>query len=60
MNAHKQRTNMVCLVDVCLFCFVFSLFYIYPGASNFNGRASLNGALTQHKHKDIKTLKLDN
>ena len=23
-------------------------------------RASLNGALTQHKNKDIKTLKLDN
>ena len=34
--------------------------YLYLSRGIQFSRASLNGALTKHKNKDIKTLKLDN
>ena len=34
--------------------------FIYLSSGIQFSRASLNGALTQHKNKDIETLKLDN
>ena len=41
---------------------IFLLFFLiqYLSRGIQFSRASLNGALTKHKNKDIKTLKLDN
>ena len=38
--------------------FIYLIQYLSRGIQF--SRASLNGALTKHKNKDIKTLKLDN
>ena len=42
-----------------LFIYLFNLIQYLSRGIQFS-RASLNGALTKHKNKDIKTLKLDN
>ena len=39
---------------------LFLLLFIYLSRGIQFSRASLNGALTKHKNKDIETLKLDN
>ena len=41
-----------------IYFFIFLIQYLSRGIQF--SRASLNGALTKHKNKDIKTLKLDN
>ena len=44
----------------CIFIFYLFILIQYLSKGIQFSRASLNGALTKHKNKDIKTLKLDN
>ena len=48
------------LLFSCCSIYLFIYLFIYLSRGIQFSRASLNGVLTKHKNKDIKTLKLDN
>ena len=53
---NKKLTSKLVVVVVVFF----KIQYLSRGIMYNIAEPSLNGALTQHKNKDIKTLKLDN
>ena len=59
-----ENGTLTIQISYQLFTWVFFIFFyfliLYLSRGIQFSRASLNGALTKHKNKDIKTLKLDN
>ena len=57
-NGGLALFDLFCLTRALSPMFFFIIIYLSRGIQF--SRASLNGALTKHKNKDIETLKLDN
>ena len=59
-NTVANRIDATYVRRTILIIYLFIYLFIYLSRGIQFSRASLNGALTKHKNKDIETLKLDN